>query len=361
MSPFEKLISYTSAHRIKTHLVFWLCLYIMLLGKNNFDYISLNLRKEMLGIVFDLFFAILLAYLISYRTLPRLIIGRKHIMVWLEFIACSYLLMALNRVMVVYVLEFLVRTTPFTQESLFEIFTDVSKLFRSYFIQSFFTSLFFVFAKQVKSHYLAQKKTLLLEKEKAETELKILKAQLNPHFLFNTLNNIYSLSLVNSPITSQSIAILSEILDCILYRCSSTYVPISQEVTLLNNYISLEKLRYDEGLSVIFNTDIDRNGMIAPLILLSLVENAFKHGPGEDTGNSPIILIDLEVADNQFAFTVKNSIEKSEIESESSKIGLNNIVQQLNKIYPKSHTFKTIKSKRYFTAHLTINLQNGNN
>lgn len=358
MSAFEKLINYSSAHRVQTHIVFWFCMFIMFLGKNNFDDPSFNLLNEMLGIAFDLSFAMIIAYFISYRILPRLMMPKKHTMVWIEFIVGCYLISAVNRTAIIYLLEPIVRKPPFDQEPILEIFTDISKLFRSYFIQSFFLSLFFVFVKQVKNQYLVQKKTLLLEKQKAETELKILKAQLNPHFLFNTLNNIYSLSLLNSPITSQSIAVLSEILDCILYRCSSTYVPVSQEVTLLNNYISLEKLRYDERLSVVFTTDIDHNGVIAPLILLSLVENAFKHGTGEDTGNSPIIAIDLKLENNHFTFIVKNTIGKSETESENDRIGLNNIVQQLDKIYPENYTFKVTKSETHFTAHLEINLQN---
>ncbi|MFW0735999.1 sensor histidine kinase [Flavobacterium sp. T12S277] len=358
MSPFEKLINYTSAHRVTAHVLFWTCVYIMFISKNTFRDPINYIHYEMLETAFYLSFSMLAAYFISYRILPRLMKGKKHTMVWIEFIVGSYLISAFSRTMVIYVLEPIIRTPPFEQESLFEIMTDLPKLFQSYFLHTFSLSLFFVFIKLIKDQYVVQKKALLLEKQKAETELKILKAQLNPHFLFNTLNNIYSLSLINSPITSQSIAVLSEILDCILYRCSGTYVPISQEVTLLNNYIALEKLRYDERLSVIFTTDIDHNGVIAPLILLSLVENAFKHGAGEDTGNSPIIAIDLKVENNRFSFTVKNTIGKSETESENGKIGLNNIVQQLDKIYPENYTFKVTKSHTHFTAHLEVNLQN---
>ncbi|WP_374172569.1 sensor histidine kinase [Flavobacterium tructae] len=360
MSAFEKLINYSSAHRVPTHIMFWFCLYIMFLGKNNFDDPTFNFRNDMLAIAFDLFFALLIAYFISYRILPRLMAAKKQTVVWIEFIVCSYFIAVINRTMVIYVLEPIVRKPPFDQEPLFEIFTDISKLFRSYFIQSLFLSLFFVFIKLIKDQYLVQKKALLLEKQKAETELKVLKAQLNPHFLFNTLNNIYSLSLVNSPITSPSIAVLSEILDCILYRCGGTYVPVSQEIALLNNYIALEKLRYDERLSVIFNTDIDHNDVIAPLILLSLVENAFKHGAGEDT-DSPVIVIDLKLKNSHFTFTVKNTIGKSETESENGKIGLNNILQQLDKIYPENYTFEVTKNDTHFTAHLEIKLQNDSN
>ncbi|KUJ63060.1 hypothetical protein AR687_06205 [Flavobacteriaceae bacterium CRH] len=296
------------------------------------------------------------AYFLSYRILPRLMATQKHTWVWVEFIIVCYFISVIARIAMVYGLEPFVRVPPFNQEPIIEILTDLPTLFGSYFLHIFSLSLFFVFLKLIKDQYTIQKKSLLLEKQKAETELKILKAQLNPHFLFNTLNNIYSLSVINSPITSKSIAVLSEILDCILYRCSNTYVPISQEITLLNNYISLEKLRYDDRLSVTFNHAVDHNGSIAPLILLSLVENAFKHGAGEDTGSSPIIQIDLKLVNNSFEFIIRNTINEIDIEAESGKIGLNNIIQQLDKIYPENYTFKVIKTENDFTAHLHIDL-----
>jgi hypothetical protein len=355
MSPFEKIIQYTSAHRVATHILFWMCIYIMFINRNSFYGNQEAIRKEMIETAFYELFSIIGAYFLSYRILPRLMTAQKHAFVWIEFIIGSYLISVFARIMVIYVLEPMVRTPPFEQESVFEILTDLSKLFQAYFIHTFSLSVFFVFIKLIKDQYLIQKKALLLEKQKAETELKVLKAQLNPHFLFNTLNNIYSLSLVNSPITSKSIAVLSEILDCILYRCSSTFVPISQEITLLDNYISLEKLRYDERLSVNFNHTVDHNGSIAPLILLSLAENAFKHGAGEDTGSSPIIDIDLKLLDNHFTFTVTNTISNNETAAESGKIGLNNIIQQLDKIYPGQYAFNVTKSSTHFTAHLEIN------
>jgi LytS/YehU family sensor histidine kinase len=111
----------------------------------------------------------------------------------------------------------------------------------------------------------------------------MLKTQLNPHFLFNTLNNIYVLSLENSEKTQKSIEKLSKILDHVLFRCNTKYVSLSSEIELLENYIELEKLRYDDRLQINFNNHIEQDVKIAPLILLSLVENAFKHGAGEDS------------------------------------------------------------------------------
>jgi len=356
MTPFEKLLNFSTAHRLSAHLIFWICIFIMFFSKNTSNDPQ-ELRVDLFYTLYYEICSMVSAYFLAYRILPRLMAPQRHTWVWIEFIVISYLISIMARIVMIYILEPLVRKPPFDQESLVEILTDLPTLFGSYFLHIFSLSMFFVFIKLIKDQYVIQKKSLLLEKQKAETELKILKAQLNPHFLFNTLNNIYSLSIINSPITSKSIAVLSEILDCILYRCSSTYVPVSQEITLIDNYIALEKLRYDERLSVVFNHAVDQNGMIAPLILLSLVENAFKHGAGEDTA-SPIIEIDLKLIENQFEFIIKNSINEFDIQAESGKIGLNNIKQQLDKIYPDHYTFDIIKTEKDFTAHLKINLVN---
>lgn len=358
MTLFEKIINYSSANRFAAHSLFWLGIYILFANMNSFYAAPGDLWKEMLETIFYVSYAVIGAYFLSYRILPPLMSGKKQLFVWVEFLVGSYLLSVFARTTIIYVLEPLVRTPPFQQESFYEIVTDHGKLFQGYFAQTFSLSIFFVFVKLTKDQYLVQKKALQLEKQKAETELKILKAQLNPHFLFNTLNNIYSLSLINSPITSKSIAVLSDILDCVLYRCSSKFVPIAQEITLIENYISLEKLRYDDRLRVTFNHAVDHNGVIAPLILLSLVENAFKHGAGEDT-SSPVIYIDLKLIENKFSFSIRNTIDGNPA-VEGNGIGLNNIRLQLEKIYPDNHTFTTLKSDRYFTAEVEINLEEEN-
>lgn len=355
MTPFEKVINFATAHRITTHIIFWVFIFIMFFSKNT----SSDPEELWVDVLYTVYYEIcsmIGAYFLSYRILPRLMTSQKHNWVWAELFLGAYIISAVARITMVYGVEPITRTPPFPQESIQEILTDVPTLFVSYSLHILSLSIFFIFIKLIKDQYIIQKRSLLLEKQKAETELKILKAQLNPHFLFNTLNNIYSLSVTNSPITSQSIAVLSEILDCILYRCSSTYVPLKQEITLLENYISLEKLRYDDRLSVVFNHEMDQNGMIAPLILLSLVENAFKHGAGEDIGSAPKIEIDLKLVNNNFEFRVRNTICKTEFEAESGKIGLNNIIQQLDKIYPENYTFNVTKTDDDFTAVLKINL-----
>ncbi|WP_165769787.1 sensor histidine kinase [Flavobacterium araucananum] len=354
MTPFEKIIKFATAHRITTHVIFWVFVFIMFFSKNTSSD-SEGLWIDVLYTVYYEICSMIAAYFLSYRILPRLMTPQKHNWVWAELFLGTYIISLAARITMIYGIEPITRTPLIPQESIQEILTDLPTLFVVYSLHILSLSVFFIFIKLIKDQHIIQKRALELEKQKAETELKILKAQLNPHFLFNTLNNIYSLSIINSPITSKSIAVLSEILDCILYRCNSTCVPVSQEITLIENYISLEKLRYDERLSVIFNHEIDQNGLIAPLILLSLVENAFKHGAGEDVGIAPKIEIDLKLVNDNFEFKIRNTINK-EFEAESGKIGLNNIIQQLDKIYPEHYTFNVTKTDDDFTAELKINL-----
>lgn len=210
-----------------------------------------------------------------------------------------------------------------------------------------FVKLFVAFTKD-------KEKILLLSKEKSDIELKTLKAQLNPHFLFNTLNNIYTLSVLNSSKAPIAIGKLSEILDYILYRCNSDFVPVSNEIELLRNYIELEKLRYDDRLEIKFKTEIKTENTIPPLILLSLVENAFKHGAGEDNG-SPKIWIDLKTEKSNTKFTIYNTIGETPKTNKKGNIGLINIQKQLDLIYGKIYSFHTIVENNQFKATLIIN------
>lgn len=200
-----------------------------------------------------------------------------------------------------------------------------------------------------------QRKALLLEKQKADLELKVLKNQLNPHFLFNTLNNIYALSVTGSTHTAQAIAHLSEMLDYVLYRGQQRAVPLSSEVAQLKNYIALETLRYDDRLRVCFQPTIDDDLWVAPLLLLSIVENAFKHGASEDAG-SPTIAIELVARDQLIHFRATNSVATPEPVTKLDRIGLPNLKQQLALLYPNRHTLTIHRQAGSFVVDLILHL-----
>ncbi|KRT17877.1 hypothetical protein ASU31_00865 [Pedobacter ginsenosidimutans] len=299
---------------------------------------------------------IIASYFISYLIIPRLILSKSYYVVVLYFLIGSYLICVLSRIAVIYLLEPLIRLQPFGQESLWVIATDLPKLLTHYFALSFSTAWLFSFIKLIRDQYMSQQRTMSMGKEKAQAELKVLKAQLNPHFLFNTLNNIYALSLTASPITSKSIAGLSEILDHILYRCEGPSVPISAEVSLIKNYLELEKLRYDERLKLSFVHSVDEELAIVPLVLLSMVENAFKHGAGENVA-SPVIDINLQLRSGLFEFKVSNSYFPAYRESSSERIGLVNVRKQLELVYGKRHQLSVSTENNIFVALLIIDLR----
>lgn len=198
--------------------------------------------------------------------------------------------------------------------------------------------------------------TQQLRIEKQQAELNYLKSQTNPHFLFNTLNNIYSLARDKSDLAPESILRLSKILRFMLYETSGAYIAIEQEIKIMTDYIALEKLRYDDSLRINFNYDIeDMKQALPPLLLIPLVENAFKHGVSE-TRNHPFVDIHLTLNKRQLTFFVKNSTEKfAEERSVKENIGLSNLRRQLELLY-NDFNLAIRQDESSFSATLKINL-----
>lgn len=210
--------------------------------------------------------------------------------------------------------------------------------------------------KLLRGRIAAQHKVKALQKEKRAAELNFLKAQTNPHFLFNTLNNLYGLARRNAGNTASFILKLSNIMRYILQECQSSTIPIEKEVKIIEDYIELEKLRYDERLKVSFQQDIDDGEQeIAPLILLPFVENAFKHGASE-TRFDTFIDIDLRLANRQLAFSIKNTRAAEEDKIEKG-IGLQNVKRQLDLIYEDGYSLQINAEQNYFSVKLFVHLK----
>jgi two-component system, LytTR family, sensor kinase len=218
------------------------------------------------------------------------------------------------------------------------------------------TVFFFGIIRHIYNYIKLKQATQQLRIEKQEAELNYLKSQTNPHFLFNTLNNIYSLARDKNDLAPESILRLSKILRFMLYETGGAYIAIEQELKIINDYIALEKLRYDESLRINFNHDIeDMKQAIPPLLLIPLVENAFKHGVSE-TRNQPFVDIHLSVNRRQLSFIVKNSVEKfSDDRGVKENIGLSNLRRQLVLLY-KDFNLSVQQGESVFTTTLKINL-----
>ncbi len=204
-----------------------------------------------------------------------------------------------------------------------------------------------------------EKKRLIVEKDNLETELKYLKSQINPHFLFNTINSIFVLIHKNPDLASESLASFSEMLRYQLYECNDQEIPLSKELHFLENFIELESLRLNENqteLQFEINHASAHSAGIAPFILLPFVENAFKHVSKGKTQKN-FIRMDLAVKENK---TLEMKIENSrgtEINTTSSGIGLKNVQRRLNLIYPHRHTLTIESDHEVFVVALTIDLK----
>ncbi|MDQ3278024.1 MAG: histidine kinase, partial [Bacteroidota bacterium] len=221
---------------------------------------------------------------------------------------------------------------------------------------SMLSVFFFGVARHV-YHYIRLKQAAQqLRIEKQQAELNYLKSQTNPHFLFNTLNNIYSLSRDKSDLAPESIMRLSKILRYMLYETAGDFIAIEQELKIISDYIALEQLRYDESLRINFNHDVeDRRQAIPPLLLMPLVENAFKHGVSE-TRNRPFVDIHLSVNQRKLKLVVKNSTETLDSDTRvKENIGLSNLRRQLELLY-NDYNLSLQPGEAQFTAVLQINL-----
>ena len=193
---------------------------------------------------------------------------------------------------------------------------------------------FCVFFKLFKFWYIEQQQKTQIEKEKLNAELQVLKAQLHPHFLFNTLNNLYSLVYEKSDNAPKMLMRLANLLSYVLYECKADQVSLSRELNFIRDYILLEKERYLDRLDVSLNFSGDiGDRMIAPMLFQPFIENAFKHGTSEQLGKV-WMSIDLSVKQSQLYFKVINSCDKNRMEAVREGIGIDNIRKRLELLYP---------------------------
>ncbi len=191
-----------------------------------------------------------------------------------------------------------------------------------------------------------------------ESELQFLKSQINPHFLFNNLNNLYAYAIENSPKTPDIILELSAVLRYMLYECKEEYVPLVKEVELIENYLRLNELQIEERGKVKFTQHNIKEGYkIAPLILIVFIENAHKHSTASLTKD---IVIDVNIQlteDGTLKFRCKNTYQQqSNTDNLSQGIGLENVKKRLQLLYPDAYQLNIVKSEKLYEVFLSLNL-----
>ena len=333
--------------RVSRNIIFWLLLAF-------FEYFGSGGNI----LLFPIYFIVLTfsfagsCYLNNLILIPKFLLRRKY---WL-FCGSFVLLLCFTTILSYYI-------TYFSNK----YFTDLNYMGSSNHIiplpYHLFPSIIFLVvfasAKFTTDVFHNQRKLESLENERLLSELESLKSQINPHFLFNSLNTIYGLAKRSDSETADAILKLSDILRYILYECNDKLINIEKEITFLNNFIDFVKLRSSNSrINLVINAEIG-NQQIAPLILLPFIENAIKHGLGKHILNSWID-INMKLTELQFIFECCNSNHnKNKFESKfdkSSGIGLKNVKRRLDLLYGKKHELIIENNEDVFLVKLTIDL-----
>lgn len=191
-----------------------------------------------------------------------------------------------------------------------------------------------------------------LKAEKYQAELAMLQAQINPHFFFNTLNNLYALTLKNAKEAPEVILKLSDMMRYTIYEGKKDYVSINEEIDYLSNYIELHKIRYKKEVDIQFNHNIEPSVKVAPLLFIILLENAFKHGV-DNLSEDAFIHINLYEDNNYICFAIENNFDANGI-SGSNGIGLENLKRRLSLLYKDNHKFNIEVTNDTYKATLKV-------
>jgi two-component system LytT family sensor kinase len=228
--------------------------------------------------------------------------------------------------------------------------------FGSYFTQTIFTSIVFIFLSIVLQFsvdwFTNERVQRDLENQRLTAELAFLKSQINPHFLFNSLNSIYSLAYQKSDTTPEAILKLSEIMRYMLYECNDNKVDLAKELTYLQNYIDMQKIRFGKNAYVDFEVNGQvTNQRVVPLLLIAFIENAFKHGVANDPAHPIKMIINLD--DGHLSFYMENKKHLHNRDA-SGGIGLSNVRRRLDLLYPDSYKLEIHDDTDTYTCELSL-------
>jgi two-component system LytT family sensor kinase len=347
------IFKHLNYQRIGRHLLFWMA-YIAYQAVNdgweNKDTLSFNLPVEFLT---DVPVCIVLAYVNLYLLMPVYYNHRKYV----AYITGLLVLLLIGGLLERY-FSYLIwvphdrLSDPHTYVTEVKIFWVPVRILRNT-AEIFPVLAAAMLIKLMHASYRHQQALRALEQAKFTAEMGLLKAQLNPHFFFNTLNSLYALTLPHSKKATDVVLKLAALMDYMLYEASSNKVPLKNEIIHLGNYISIEQIRFADRLELSFQHSGDIEGkLIAPLLLLPFIENAFKHGIEDSPG---WITINLKVTGNRLFLKVENSYLPGSRVKEGG-IGLENVKKRLGLIYPGNFELNISESNEIFEIDLKLNL-----
>ena len=288
-------------------------------------------------------------YFNVYITFPRFLNRRKYV----QFFLGSILFIAFTSWMRAEVALFIsahISNSP-------AAYHDFNTLYFNSLLNIFIWTVLLVSGKLALDKISAQRYTETIEKDKLINELNFLRAQNNPHFLFNTLNSIYFQIDKSNPDARESLIKLSEMLRYQLYECNAERISIEKEIAFLKNYIELQKLRLNENYKINLNIGHEaKNFMIAPLLIMPLIENAFKY-ISHNTESANVINISMDLTNHTFECKISNATETlKENKDGIGGIGIKNLTRRLELLYPNTHVMTISKSDSFYEVTLKINI-----
>jgi sensor histidine kinase YesM len=351
--PFEHFFS--RKYKLPVHIFFWgmvLLFYTVFYGHQRQEY-----YKTFVYVCLLLPVTVGVTYLLIYFLIPRYLLQRRY--GWFLLLFSYTLLFSVW-------LESLIVSLAFITIAEYKVANLNPTTFDIFFlIVSMYVVVFLAIAiKLLKQWYIVQQANQLLENAKLEAELKLkeaelslLKAQIHPHFLFNTLNNLYGLTLEKSEDAPEVVLKISALLDYLLYTCSSPKVALTQEIEYIRNYLALEKLRYSENLNIQFTVKGKvKYKQIAPMLILPFVENSFKHGASHDPQQATIA-IQLRVEEERMHLQVNNSKAPACAKNNHTGIGLQNVKKRLELLYADRHQLIISENESHYQVQLDLYLE----
>lgn len=329
------------------HIAFWV-LYIVLWSAHDLVFYN-NFRELLVGNAYNMLVYIPVVYLNIYFLVPKFLLKKKYTNYILGIslgIAATIFTSSWNHGLFYKYIKINLPTSELflSAEGKIIIMTEILVLVG-------FTMTLYL----LKEWYQKERYTREIEQKRLETELNLLRNQMNPHFLFNSLNSIYLMLDKDHQAGREMLLQFSDILSHQLYETNKDQITLKKEVENLKNYIGIEQIRHDDMAQVSLNFPTNLNGQkVAPMLLLPIVENAFKHG---QSSNGYWIDIDLEVMENQnLSFKVANSYTNGKPATDKKGIGLANLKRRLELIYPEQHQLEVEKQAGFFSVQLNLKL-----
>lgn len=346
----KTLLERTNSHNIVVfNAILWVCSFIFLLFL-----FSGRTSPEKIDYIYTICFVITLIIPVSinlYFLIPKYLKKEKNLLFCVFFVLNLIVFSELNPLF----FEFIINT--FFKDYYFISYHNNVEIYFIFFIFFTLSTLSklaedWVYLNQVEN------KVLKAQKQEIEHQLYYLKGQINPHFLFNSLNVLYSLAIDKKEDVTNAILQLSDILRYVIYDVEADKIVLKKEIDLIKNYIAFEKNRHIKNSKVLFDYEVDEQKEIYPMLFLPIIENSFKHGLKSGIKN-PYVKINLNEIDNSLIFNVSNNFNKNiQLENNKDKgIGLKNVKENLSIIYPEKHTFKTEIKDGVFSVLLSINLK----